>query len=169
MPISTPTLSKTLDEAISLVTTDDTGKWDSLAPCKAITLHNGRLVFPQATGEGYEAGLALSPWATTQLCHKLALPTAYFKRCPVHLQDENFNYWNQSGETIRQFTREDTAPDEAWLLRAKGQTVRGVLSPRYARLDNRQVMDAASAAGQGQPLQGRPCPTHGRGTAPAPC
>ena len=133
--------SKTLDDACDLVASDDTNKWDSVVRCREVSLHNGRLMFPQAASDGYDNGLALSPWAMGQACQKLGLPTAYFKRCPHHLQDENFNYWNQNHEVMRQFTKADVDPDEEWFLRAKGGMVRGVLSPRYSRLDNKQLMD----------------------------
>jgi hypothetical protein len=133
--------SKSIDDAHDIVSADDAGKWDSIARCQDVVMHQGRLIFPQATSDGYDGGLALSPWAMAQACTRLGLPTAYFKRCPAHLQDANFNHWNQSHEVLRQFSKADVDPDEAWLLRVKGATVRGVLSPRYARLDNRQLMD----------------------------
>ncbi len=133
--------SKTLDDACDIVASDDLHKWDSIARCHTVSLCNGRLMFPDATSDGHDNGLALSPWAMAQACTKLGLPTAYFKRCPAHLQDANFNYWNQTQEVARQLSKSDVDPDEAWLLRAKGGTVRGVLSPRYAKLDNRQLMD----------------------------
>lgn len=133
--------SKTLSDACDLVASDDHNKWDTIAQCRTISLQNGRIVFPQATSDGYDNGLAFSPWAMGQACQKLGLPTAYFKKCPPALQDSNFNYWNQTHEVIRQFNKADVDPDETWLLRAKGGTVRGVLSPRYSRLDNKQLMD----------------------------
>ena len=133
--------SKTLDDACDIVASDDANKWDSIARCQTVSLQSGRLMFPQAASDGYDDGLALSPWAMAQACNKLGLPTAYFKRCPHHLKDANFNYWNQNHEVARQFSKADVDPDEAWLLRAKGGTVRGVLSPRYSRLDNKQLMD----------------------------
>ena len=133
--------SKSIDDACDIVAADDLHKWDSIARCQTVSLHNGRLMFPQAASDGYDEGLSLSPWAMAQACQKLGLPTAYFKKCPHHLQDANFNYWNRTQEVARQLSKADVDPDETWLLRAKGGTVRGVLSPRYSRLDNKQLMD----------------------------
>lgn len=100
---------------------------DAFVPCQRLCLHQGRLVFPHAADAGFEQGLNL--------------PAAYFKRCPPALQDANFNWWNQSEEVGRQFEKADTDPDPAWLLRSKGSTLRGVLSSKYARLDNAGLLD----------------------------
>jgi hypothetical protein len=134
--------TKTLADVQEQVREDDAGKWDSIARCREITLHQGRLAFSEAGEQGYDTGLALTPWALGQLCHQLGLPAAYVKKCPAFLQDQNVNYWNRYHETGRQLTRADHAPDAAWLLRCKGGSVRGVLSPKYARLDNTQLLEA---------------------------
>ena len=133
--------SRTLDDVRQQVQQDDQNKWDALAPCWQMCLHGGRLIFPQAQDTGFEQGLSLSPWALAQLCQKLGLPAAYLRKCPPCLQDANFNWWNQSEEVGRQFEKADADPDEAWLLRAKGGTLRGVLSAKYARLDNAALLD----------------------------
>jgi hypothetical protein len=134
--------TKTLDDVREQVQSDDSGKWDSIVPCQQISLYQGRLVFPLAQADGYDEGMALTPWALSQACQRLGLPTAYFKKCPPQLQDQNFNYWNQSAEVGRQLVKADADPDGAWLLRSKGATVRGVLSSRYARLDNTHLLEA---------------------------
>ena len=119
--------SRTLDDVRQQVQQDDQNKWDALVPCRHLCLHGGCLVFPHAQDTGFEQGLSLSPWALAQLCQKLNLPAAYVRRCPPALQDANVNYWNQSDEVGRQFEKADADPDQAWLLRAKGATLREAL------------------------------------------
>jgi len=133
--------SRTLAQVREQIEADDAPKWDSLVPCRQLTLHHGRLVFPQAQHDGHEQGLSLTPWALSQLCQKLGIPAGYVKKCPPHLQDANVNYWNQSEKIGRQFDKADADPDQAWLLRARGNTLRGVLSSRYAKLDNAALLD----------------------------
>lgn len=134
--------TKTLGDVCDIVETDDSGKWDTIVPVREMTLQHGRLWFPQANGEGHDMGLALSEWATSQACNRLGMPAGYFKRCPDHLRDAQFNHWKEQ-ETVYRVVEEDntSSPSSCWLLRSKGATVRGVLSPRYAKLDNRQVLD----------------------------
>jgi hypothetical protein len=145
-PATTPNPStltaKTLADVREQVERDDEGKWDSIARCQTLTLHQGRLVFPEASEQGYDSGLALTPWATSQACQQLGLPAAYFKRCPAFLKDQNFNYWQRFYDVGHQLGKADQEPDAAWMLRCKGGAVRGILSPRYAKLDNRQLLDA---------------------------
>jgi hypothetical protein len=105
-------------------------------------LHHGRLCFPQAEQDGHDQGLALTPWALGQACQKLGLPTPYIRRCPPRLQDENFNHWMRTHEIGRQLGKADRDPDAAWLIRARGGTARGILTPRYAKLDNKQLLEA---------------------------
>lgn len=118
-----------LDDAIDRVCADDAGKWDTLVPRRDLGLRDGRLTFTQARSDGLEDGLTLTPWALSQACQRLTIPAAYFKKCPASLQDCQFNHWLREGE--------DETP---WFIRAKGACVRGVLSERYARLDNKEVL-----------------------------
>jgi hypothetical protein len=136
--------TQTLADVRDQVAADDCGKWDSIVPCRQITLYRGRLVFPEAQSHGFDMGLALTPWASSQACQRLGLPAAYFKRCPAYLQDANFNHWLRPEETGGRLTPGDRAPEPEplWLLRAKGASVRGVLSPKYSRLDNAQLLAA---------------------------
>lgn len=135
-------LSKTLDDVHSQVEADDTGKWDAIVPCREVQMHRGRLAFPEARDTGHDQGLSLTPWALGQACQKLGLPAAYFKKCPPHLQDANFNYWLRQAVIGERLQQADGDPDQSWMLRMRGTKVRGVLSPRYSRLDNRQFLEA---------------------------
>ena len=134
--------TKTFDDVRDLVSADDKGKWDSVARVQEVSLCGGRLHFPQAASNDCEGGLAFSPWSLAQACQKLGIPTAYFKRCPPALQDAQFNHFAQHLHIGREFRRADHQTEEAWTLRCKGGNVRGVLSPRYTKLDNAQLLDA---------------------------
>lgn len=134
------TFTRTLAQVREHVLSDDSGKWDTPVPSRNLTLHGGRLIFPEAQDRGFELGLTPTPWARMQMCQKLGIPTAYFKRCPAHLQDAQFNHWKE--HPAESEAADSPNRDSAWLLRAKDSLVRGVLSERYARLDNAQVLDA---------------------------
>lgn len=134
--------SKTLGDVQEQVAGDDRGKWDAISRCQTITLHQGRLISPETGDNGFDTGLAMTPWATSQACQQLGIPAGYFKKCPINLQDAQFNYWNRNREIDRQMGRPESAPDETWMLRCKAGSLRGVLSPKYAKLDNRQLMEA---------------------------
>jgi hypothetical protein len=143
---------KSLDDARELVLADDRGKHDHLVRVSELTLYRGRLFVPGADDDGF--GLALSPWATGQACQRLGVPTAYFNRCPTDLQDRQFNHWKSDEAALRRVSPDD--PDSAsWLVRAKDATARGVLSARYERLDNRQVVEALLPALSGTRYQVR--------------
>jgi hypothetical protein len=87
-------------------------------------------------------GLSLTTWATGQACTKLGIPAAYFRKCPQELQDNNWNHWASRIGDANFLTKGDAEAEEFWTLRAKGSTVRGVLSQKYTKLDNTQVMEA---------------------------
>lgn len=123
-----------LDQVVDQVRADDDGKRDLLLDRDELLLRHGRVHFPQAAELYYPDGLAPSGWAVTQLCQRLNMPASYFKRCPEPLQDDQFNHWIEHGE------RPKTRP-ERWLLRTRRENLRGVLTERYACLDNRDVLD----------------------------
>ena len=85
---------------------DDTGKWDRVIEPGDLRLQDGRLRLPRswqtdgvagATG-ATARGLKLTDWATAQMCQKLGIPTAYFRRCPAPLQDAQINHWLHQSE-----------------------------------------------------------------------
>ena len=142
---------------------DALDKWDALTPRSEIRLHDGRVWFPEAAQSDFAASLRPTTWATSQFCQRLGIPATYYRKCPPKLQDAQFNYW------VRQLGRQSDggeeggfppfpdrtddeappepdnpdgpAPSETWLLRMKGDALRGVLSSRYARLDHDLLMD----------------------------
>lgn len=95
---SAPTPATTLDDVRDLVDEDDTEKWDTLVPRAELSLRNGKLALPVPSGEALP--LTLTPWATGQLCSRLGIPASYFRRCPVHLQDEQANFWLRQPLTL---------------------------------------------------------------------
>ena len=134
----TPTM--TMKEVSERLCADEETKWDTLTERHRIRIHGGRLFFGQMSLQNFPQGLELTPWATTQLCQKLDIPTAYFRRCPTHLQDSQASHWLWKLEAK---DTEDTA--EEWLLRMKGDRLRGILSRKYTRLDNTEVAKAVEA------------------------
>lgn len=147
-PSTELTFTRTLSDVREQVSCDDSGKWDALVRARDITLQHGRLHLPQSASTASETydgdtGLTLSPWAASQACQKLGIPSGYFKKCPPDLQDRQFNHWTRYREMVNGLTKGDREieRDGNWMLRTKGSTVRGVLSPQYAKLDNRQLLD----------------------------
>ncbi len=147
---------------------DALDKWDALTPRGQIRLHGGRLWFPEAAQSDFAASLRPTPWAVAQFCQRLGIPAGYFRKCPSRLQDLQFNHWirqpsrgqedapEEGAEDLLapERTDEDAPPErtdaeepdgpqpsEPWLLRMKGDVLRGVLSSRYARLDHDLLLD----------------------------
>ena len=134
-----------LDEVCDRVSADDAGKHDHLVPIHEVSMHQSRLYWPGADDDSF--GFALTPWAMTQACTKLGLPSAYFGRCPKELQDAQFNHWRGLPEELRKKNGGDGG--DRWTIRAKNLEVRGVLSARYEKLDNRQLLSALLPALEG--------------------
>ena len=143
---------------------DEAHKWDLLLERDQLRLEEGRLRLsrssqkhlPQAGAMAAPRGLKLTNWATGQLCQRLGIPAAYFRRCPRSLQDAQANHWlHQSsgnghgtdcdGEVEGSANGKQRAlqsqQQQRWLLRANGETVRGILSDRYSKLDNAEVWE----------------------------
>ena len=126
---------------------DALDKWDALTPLREVRLHQGRVWCPEAAQSDFGAGfLSPTPWATSQFCQRLGMPTAYFRRCPPALQDLQFNHWAGS-QPEPETPSADNIDSEGgrWLLRAKGDVLRGVLSERYAPLDNDCLIECLAA------------------------
>jgi len=130
--------------------TDNKGTWDTLLEPRDIALVQGRIVSPRLYRYEYPQGLAPTLWATGQLCQLLGIPTAYYRRCSSSLQDTQANHWLE--HLTQEQAHEKTAKtgkggrSERWLLRARGETLRGVLTERYTRLDHLELFEALSPA-----------------------
>ncbi|MBB6053949.1 DUF932 domain-containing protein [Armatimonas rosea] len=140
-----------LDEVCDRVSADDAGKHDHLVAIHEVSMQHGRLYWPGADDDGF--GFALSPWAMGQACTKLGMPAAYFGRCPKELQDTQWNFWKGIPEELRKKAGGDGG--QQWTIRAKNSEVRGVLSARYEKLDNRQLLNALlpAIAGSGHEVK----------------
>jgi hypothetical protein len=168
------------DEVQDAVRSDDSGKWDTLVHREELALCEGKIVLPERCVGDFANQLTPTSWATAQMCGRLSIPTAYFRRCPAPLQDAQANYWlhqpstrlNAKGSELNSSyastqngggTYENRAygsgvyeshargngvygsangqassqsSQSLWLMRAKENTLRGVLSDRYQKLDN---------------------------------
>ena len=141
---------KTIAQVGETIAEESRGKWDAILEPQELTLVQGRVVSPRLYRYEYPTGLSMTPWATAQLCHFLGMPTRYFRKCPVQLQDTQFNHWirNLAKAKAKEKGKADTRAGKAerWLLRAKGEALRGVLTERYTRLDNLDLFAAISPA-----------------------
>lgn len=142
-----------LHRVLDAVREDDEGKWDKVVFRDQLTLLNGKLLIPENAASNEVEELTPTPWATSQMCGRLGIPTAYFRRCPLDLQDAQFNVWARqqdrfetSGFESNGFPKHGTSStrssaNERWLLRARHDSLRGVLSDRYTRLDNEPFLN----------------------------
>ena len=138
---------KSLAQVGETIQEESRGKWDALLEPQELTLVQGRVVSPRLYRYEYPTGLEMTPWATAQLCHFLGMPTRYFRKCPALLQDSQFNYWiNHLAKEKAPALGQRAGKAERWLLRAKGEALRGVLTERYTRLDNLDLFAAISPA-----------------------
>jgi hypothetical protein len=119
---------------------DDGGKWDQVIERDEMRMQEGRLRFPRLYRADTPQGLALTPWATTQICQRLSIPTAYYRRCPPRLQDDQVNYWLHKEDAGATQSRPEKP--ERWLLRSKSDTLRGILTERYAKMNNADVFQS---------------------------
>ena len=122
-----------LDDVRELVRADSLGLWDSFASREELAFKDGHLAFLNPQGD--EMRLAPTSWATGQLCARLGIPASYFRKCPGVLQDVQANYW------LRQSQPQGDDAGARWMLRAKGDRLRAVLSDRYSPLDNAELLD----------------------------
>lgn len=128
-----------LDEVRDHVQADSLGAWDTYASRDQLAFKDGQLAFDDKLG--VERRLTPTNWATGQLCSRLGIPAPYFRKCPPVLQDVQANYWLREADRLSE-TREAEDKSKRWMLRAKGETLRAVLSERYSPLDNSELLDA---------------------------
>jgi len=153
------------EQAHDAVEHDDLGKWDTHCRRRDLVMKSGALCL-RAQSDNEEEGERLHPtrWALGQMCSRLGVPASYFAACPPLLQDIQGNYWLQHGpvtasarhfrgnaraeaeeidldETPEAPKQEVPKSEERWLLRAKGDRLRAVLSSTYSPLDSKLVME----------------------------
>src|ERR1700749_5019654 len=99
------------------VSEDDRNKWDRKTPATALRIVDDGGV--ELTDHGGSERFALAQLATTQMCQRLGIPVAYYRRLPDQLRARVANY---DLERLK---------DNAFLLRGKNEWVRAFLSSDY--------------------------------------
>lgn len=83
--------------------------------------------------------IGLSPYAFSQLCTKLGVPTLYMKKCIetgfVPLVQDNINEWLHYNDTRK------------LLIRKYGDVARGILSSRYSICDTPDILSVIADSG----------------------
>ncbi len=70
------------------------------------------------------------------------MPVSYFRRCPTSLRDAQVNYWLRHPEGEAESS--ESRGESRWLLRVRGETLRAVLTERYSRVGNAELVEAIS-------------------------
>lgn len=112
---------KTVEERIIL---DDENKWDRTADAVGLRISDAGKLQRDANGT-----YTLSDLAATQLCGRLKIPVAYYRRLPGPMQATVANF------DLGRLTR------GRWLLRGKGEWIRAILSSGYAVYNNAAIAE----------------------------
>ncbi len=115
---------KTVEEKICQ---DDQSKWDRKVSGQELRVSNAA-VLELADGNG-GGGYPLSDLATTQMCQRLEIPVAYYKRLPEEMKATVANH--DLGR-LR---------EKSFLLRGKGEWIRAFLSAEYVAYNNSQIAE----------------------------
>ena len=142
---TTPSRNIDLQQLAVLLREQSTRALDVIAGSGAIRAEDGRLVLEGTEpvlgpdGVTLTAGsYALNDLATTQLADKLSIPVAYLRRMREHapeLHDANVNGW--LARTDRRFLIRVLRDEHG------GGIARAVLSEKYSKIDNSDVLFAA--------------------------
>ena len=133
-------------EVMNKIEYDDLGKADYTVPVRHVRMNKDGFIgdkrFGYVAGQLGESlnGLAPNEHALSQFASRLGIPAKYAKKCfdeNPHMIASHFNYWLD--------TLEEDDKDKQFFLRAKADTLRAVLTDKYAQLDNSFVFDALGA------------------------
>ena len=136
-------------------------------------MEQGRLYWPGADDDGF--GYALTPYAMGQACSEARHARRVLRQVPhpptgrpvqppgAARPGKPSRVWRAWDES----TARESAVGEKWTLRAKDSTIRGVLSARYEKLDNRQLLDALLSGSGGHGPRGEALQPHGGELPPA--
>ena len=115
---------KTIEEKIIQ---DDQNKWDRKATSQELRMSQEGML--EVSNNGDTAGYSLSDLATTQMCQRLDVPVAYYRRLPSEMKVlvANFDLSRQNGQ--------------GFLLRGKGEWIRAFLSEKYVVYNNSQIAE----------------------------
>ncbi len=116
---------KTVEEKI---VQDDLKKWDRKVSGEQLRVSRAAAL-EVADGQGPTGCYALSDLATGQMCQRLGIPVAYYRRLPGEMKSivANFDLSRLNGKS--------------YLLRGKGDWVRGFLSAEYVAYNNSQIAE----------------------------
>jgi hypothetical protein len=129
---------------------DDEGKVDYLVPINRLYMDENGLLLNSEVNEKFQIGrskqgLIPNDWATGQLCSRIGMPGQYVKKC-LDIKDDyltnltacQVNYWMEA------LANEQKDEGKPFLLRAKNDICRAVLSDRYSTLDNKYVVETVN-------------------------
>ncbi len=124
----------TLTSILQRVSKEASQNWDEVIDPSELRMSGGELHLRHF--DQPPRPLKANTWAEGQLCSKLGIPVGYFRKCPPMLKDAQFEYW------MNQLYSSSNGHTPRLLLRGSGQTLRGVLSERYACIDNLSLIEA---------------------------
>lgn len=124
----------TLTSISQRISKEASKNWDEVIDPSELRMQGGELHLRQL--DQPSRPLKANTWAEGQLCSKLGIPVNYFRKCPPILKDAQFEYW------MDQLYSSSNGHSPKLLLRGNGETVRGVLSERYACIDNLALIEA---------------------------
>jgi len=122
------------------ITEDDRGKWDRKVPAPHLLIGEGGKLLAMNGGPEPDA-FTLSDLATTQLCERLNVPVAYYRRLPAIMK-----------ATVANFDLNRLA-DRSFLLRGKANHLRAFLSGEYVTFDNRQIAETVNVLLRGDGIR----------------
>lgn len=116
---------KTIEEKI---TQDDQNKWDSKATGQQLRISETGMA-ELSNGNEDNKAYTLSDLATTQMCQRLDIPVAYYRRLSGEMKAvvANYDLSRQNGQ--------------GFLLRGKGEWIRAFLSEKYVVYNNSQIAE----------------------------
>ncbi len=111
---------------------DDQSKWDRKVSGERLRVDRTGML-ELTDGGGPTECYALSDLATGQMCQRLGIPVAYYRRLPGEMKAVVVNY------DLKRLN------DKSYLLRGKGDWVRGFLSTEYVAYNNSQIAETVEA------------------------
>lgn len=120
------------DDVAEKIGADDRSKWDKTISAAEIRIVDAGRLAARNVGPPPEC-FTLSDLATSQLCERLAIPVAYYRRLPAEMKATVANFdLGRLGE-------------RPLLLRGKATHLRAVLSGEYVAYDNRHVAETVES------------------------
>jgi hypothetical protein len=116
------------NEVAANIGNDDRGKWDRKVPATQLRI-GPRGMLDAMNGSATQESFTLSELATSQMCERLGIPVAYYRRLPGEMK-----------ATVANFDL-DRMRDKTFLLRGKATHVRAFLSGEYVTYDNRNIAE----------------------------